>query len=538
MTKRYHSQDEICHLFVEQSPDCTRADLRSGNLTFEGPTLTSFGWWPLAHWTGRTVQERRGNGSWASTAVTTTSEEIITKRVLLRNAERHRSTGWNSDGHQQTILSRALRGREDCVTISVGYDLLKAYLKNVATANEWDHDHRFWNDKIEAYETAPATPDLAQEMRDAAWRKLGEELIYQEIASLKAKAKARAKPYVYAYLGGGDDSGDIGSDVSRDARINDLSTKDIEERAAEFGIVHPTHMDVVLDEAREIVRQGYAAWNDPVKVAARARDISRGALTKLRQLVSEAFDGKYRRNSYRRPSLLGDERYNGPNEMARDIIAAAFKDHPIDAARILGRLTEKLVRYEQLNAEKVHYPDAAQVVEARRYGGKTKYITPDEWCDGENGRIEQGYGNHDGRYQTYVRRENAGTTHDEVATSLGARIPFKDAVKLYLAAARAKVVAYDIDAGEDWNGLPTDWSRATHGESGVGSQFKAGFYVVNSIDRDGNCKVGCHRLCFTEMERLAVKEVPHLVTARYPVPSLYIKRDALDMVFGYANGGE
>ncbi len=64
-------------------------------------------------------------------------------------------------------------------------------------------------------------------------------------------------------------------------------------------------------------------------------------------------------------------------------------------------------------------------------------------------------------------------------------------------------------AGEDWNGLPVTPEPLT-----------TGYFTVNKIDANGDCHVGCHHLDFVLMEQLAVKVVPYLVKARYPVPSL------------------
>ncbi len=181
------------------------------------------GRWP--HWTGHTDAEG--------------------KRVLLRNTEIYGRSGWNSDGKQQNILSRALRGRTDYIEIGADHHLVTKYIST------------------------------ARYDEPVAWRIFGEELVNQEIVSLSAKAMRYAKPTVYAYT--------ESDDQSMEGRIAALSTKGIETCAAQFGIVHPTHMDVILDEAREIVRQGYAKYNDPKKVRARERNASRGSLIKLRK---------------------------------------------------------------------------------------------------------------------------------------------------------------------------------------------------------------------------------------------------------------
>jgi hypothetical protein len=408
------------HLYVEQSPDCTSADLRSGNLDFSGPTLTSFDHWTLAHWTGR-VQDG--------------------KRILLRNRETYGRMGWNNDAVQQNILGRALRGREDYVEIGVNHAQIKAYVRE---AN-----------------------------KDEAWRKLGETLIAEEVASLKAKAQRYAKPTVYVYgLEGGD---------TMEGRIAALSTKEVEERAAQFGLT----FECDIEAMREIVRDGYAKYNDPKKVKARESASKRGSLTKLRKLVTEAFDGKYH---------LGRGR---PNSRAQEIIDAAFAKHPVEAEKLMRTLSEKLAIIEQSKNFHLLNPYAGVVLEQRQYGGTTKYVTPEQWIAGEKGTIE-----HDWSGPTYVRKEG-----DRVVTSRGAEVPFKDAVRLYQYAAQ-------------WRAKNFPFGKAWQSVGGQSEAVRVGHFQLNEIDAEGNARVGCHRLDFMEMERLAIKEVPHLVKARYPLPAI------------------
>lgn len=512
MTKRYHTQEEICHLFVEQSPDCTSADLRGGNLNFNGPTLTSFGWWTLATWTGRTAQAPKGR-EWSVNEPTPEQEaearEIVTKRVLLRCTETHGRSGWNSDGKQQNILDRALRGREDYVEIGCNQAQIKTYLKNIDKSRRAGIRQQVINDDGSAYVWRDGDAAEEARLRDEAWTKLGEELVNEEIARLKARAQRYAKPTVYA-------NGVDGPDNDMEARIRALDTKEIEARAAQFGldaVAYFTEGDLM--DVKDIVRQGYAKYNDPAKVKARLTAGRRSGIISLRKLVSDALSTEYRRFRSR-TQLLGYDRL--PDASARNIIDRAFETHPQEAATLLRSLAERLAVGETVATFRLLHPNAQAVIEQRRYGGHTKYITADEWRDGKNGTIKDEnpssrmfayYG------QTYVRRENAGTTRDEIVTSLGARVPFKDGVKLYKFAASVLGVGYQP---------PPD--------------FKVGFYQLNEIKADGTCRIGCHTLDFAEMERLAVREVPHLVRARYPVPSLYIKRDALDMALGYSNGGD
>lgn len=446
MTK-YHTQDQICHLFVEQSPDCTSAMLRSGNLDFNGPTITSFGWWTLAHWTGRVNAEG--------------------KRILLFNRESsgHRG-GFNSDGKQRNILNHALHGREDYVVINVNHDPIRQYIR------------------------------MYRDDEPVAWRKLGEELINEEITRLKAKAKSYARPTMHVYLHNqeGNDSADIGSDISRDARIADLSVENIEARAAQFGIMGVPVTPIEFEAIKDIVRQGYAKYNDPKRVKARLAAGRRSGIISLRNLVTDFLSNAHRHR--RGPDLLGEYYRGCPDAGVRGIIDRAFETHPQEAEALIRKLAERLAEHEVVEKFRLMHSDAENVVRRRHYGKKTNYLTPDEWRDGKSGTLK--WDIRDSINRTFVRRENAGTTHDEVVTSRGARVPFKSAVRLYQLAANY---------------------RATGQARGMGApELKVGHFTLNSIDAEGNCRVGCHHLDFMEMERLACKEVPHLVKARYPLP--------------------
>jgi hypothetical protein len=46
----------------------------------------------------------------------------------------------------------------------------------------------------------------------------------------------------------------------------------------------------------------------------------------------------------------------------------------------------------------------------------------------------------------------------------------------------------------------------------------AGHFQLDAIDTEGNIAIGCHRIRFSEMNRLAVREVPAMVKPRYALP--------------------
>lgn len=98
-------------------------------------------------------------------------------------------------------------------------------------------------------------------------------------------------------------------------------------------------------------------------------------------------------------------------------------------------------------------------------------------------------------YPTLVRKQG-----ERLETSRGAEVPFKQAVYAFLRAQECR------RTGTPW--------RAN------GEQIKVGLFALACIDAEGNITAGCHTLEWSEMLRLALKEVPHLVRAQYPVPAL------------------
>lgn len=96
---------------------------------------------------------------------------------------------------------------------------------------------------------------------------------------------------------------------------------------------------------------------------------------------------------------------------------------------------------------------------------------------------------------TLVRRRG-----EQLETSRGAFAPFRDAVAVFVKAQACRA------AGKHWQ---------SNGET-----MRAGAFSLNRIDCEGNITIGCHRITFDEMQRLAIKEVPTLVRARFPLPAL------------------
>lgn len=53
-----------------------------------------------------------------------------------------------------------------------------------------------------------------------------------------------------------------------------------------------------------------------------------------------------------------------------------------------------------------------------------------------------------------------------------------------------------------------------------GEQIAVGHFQLDSVTADGDIKAGCHTIAWSEMLRLALLEVPHVVKATFPVPAI------------------
>jgi hypothetical protein len=122
-----------------------------------------------------------------------------------------------------------------------------------------------------------------------------------------------------------------------------------------------------------------------------------------------------------------------------------------------------------------------------RYGRKP--ISADEWRNGSGDIYQYGFAD------TLLRRKG-----DTLQTSRGADCPFAHAVIAFRKAQECRA-----------NG--TTWQRN-------GQQIRVGHFNVDSIDAQGNMRAGCHSLKWEEMERLAIREIPHVVKPRFGLPAL------------------
>ncbi|WP_148043042.1 hypothetical protein [Methylocystis hirsuta] len=134
-------------------------------------------------------------------------------------------------------------------------------------------------------------------------------------------------------------------------------------------------------------------------------------------------------------------------------------------------------------------PGAWDIVYNRRAARTARgRFTPEKWLAGE-GNAYQSFD------ATLVRRKD-----DRLQTTKGAEAPWSHAVAIFLRAQRCRNES-------------TSWRPN-------GERFRAGHFELDRIDASGGINIGCHRIEFSEMLRLAVKEVPQLVTAQYPLPAV------------------
>lgn len=139
-------------------------------------------------------------------------------------------------------------------------------------------------------------------------------------------------------------------------------------------------------------------------------------------------------------------------------------------------------------ASAIDWEHAARVRAAR--GEKLpRKVTADEWLAGEGEALFNPNG------ETLVRRKG-----NELQTSRGATCPFSHAVVAFLKAQQCRTLC-----------------RAWHTN---GEQVRVGVFKVDAIDEAGNLTAGCHTILWQHMLALALREVPHMVKACFPVPAL------------------
>lgn len=170
--------------------------------------------------------------------------------------------------------------------------------------------------------------------------------------------------------------------------------------------------------------------------------------------------------------------------------SVAYRDAFTDDERSALMARIGAVHYER-ETDTLHHianPDAISVELNRRVNAGRKPVTAAEWPEGAKGHFYQ-------ERPTLVRRRGGS-----LETSRGAIAPFRQAVAIYLKATQCRAT------GKAWHAN--------------GEQYEAGAFRLDSIDERGAIRIGCHVISFDEMTRLAIREVPHLVKASYPVPAI------------------
>jgi hypothetical protein len=254
----------------------------------------------------------------------------------------------------------------------------------------------------------------------------------------------------------------IDSDNTEAARIDALASPAAHalNYCRAFGIEAPA---LDIEAAASRIRAAFVRYNDPKRVAKRAASET-AKLSKHWRVAAHVcayFEGV----TDKVPSL-----HFVPHN-AKSAIAKAFELNPWQLES----------RIDAVQAER----RAAMLPRSERT------ISAEQWANHEPGNL--------GRAAFY---SEAGTkvrrVGDTLETSRGAECPFKHAVIAFLKAQECRTTG-------------TSWHRN-------GQQIRVGHFQVDSIDEYGNMRAGCHTLEYGEMQRLAIKEVPHLVKACFGLP--------------------
>jgi hypothetical protein len=227
-----------------------------------------------------------------------------------------------------------------------------------------------------------------------------------------------------------------------------------------FGIEFPS---IDLDGKTDKIREAFARYHDPKQVAKRAASQSKKGLRHwtIASHVAAFFEGV----TDAKPNL------HFVGYSAKQAIAEQYGFSSWSLENTIAR------RHAQLmNARKPRNPDSSRVTAA-------------EWKEGKGRSIDDnGFD-----LPTFVRRNG-----NNLETSRGAECPFNHAVAAFLRAQQCRMT------GKSWHRN--------------GQQIRVGHFQVDSIDEYGNMTAGCHTLQWSEMLRLAIREVPHLVKPSFGLP--------------------
>lgn len=298
-------------------------------------------------------------------------------------------------------------------------------------------------------------------------------IINQRVEALLARAKALSNTRKAAFRDGDD---------TEARRIASLTDEEVQRLRFRFNVDAVLIKAYDLEAMHDAIRAAFAKANDPKRVKARERNAQRSSLTKLRGMAKRFKDGETIRG-YRTANIAR------ANVQADAVIVEALRTFPDEASRVMAEVQSILAMREADMTHERANPDASAIRWQRRYGSREhKAITAAQWEAGAKGTPSG--------YLTLVRREG-----DELVTSRGARVPFKRAIAAFLLAQGCRA------DGSVWTSPPNH-------------AFPIGAFRLDSIDAEGTLRAGCHTIGFETMLRLAIREVPHLVKARYPLPAL------------------
>jgi hypothetical protein len=151
------------------------------------------------------------------------------------------------------------------------------------------------------------------------------------------------------------------------------------------------------------------------------------------------------------------------------------------------RISAQTLFEDQKTTFRALNPDAQSVVDARQRAlySNRKPVTPEAWLDGASGQLPYDVA-------TLARRKG-----DNLETSRGAQVPWRDALRLFKVAQEVRLT------GETF--VPRE-------------PILCGHFTLNRIDNDGTLRIACHVIGWQAMQTLAVKEAPALLKPAYPLP--------------------
>jgi hypothetical protein len=234
-----------------------------------------------------------------------------------------------------------------------------------------------------------------------------------------------------------------------------------------------------LADMRATIMTNYTAFTDPKAVAKREHNSLKRLSVTLEVNAHRYVYGDPRDGHHWIPHRTLETRKRAFDLMFTQLPETHWR--PLyEAARIKLAASEIDATHKLLN------PDAESILYDRQLRTDKKQLTVEEWQTGKNGNLPYDAG-------TWVRKRG-----DSLETSRHAECPWRHAELAFLKAQQCRM--------ED-----QPWHTNGH-------KLPVGHFTVDSIDADGTLHAGCHILAFDEMLRLAIRESPHLVKARFPLP--------------------